>query len=286
MIYIIIPVFNRLHFTIECLDSLRRQTITGYTIIIADDGSTDGTFEHLRRYYPEVVIVQGDGTLWWAGATNAGVKKAMTLSRDPAYDFILTLNNDLVVKEGYLGNLIELAKSNPSSLIGSLSVDINQPEKIHYAGTRWNSKTARYRPSHTGSTVYKDLKKETSSIPTDLLPGRGVLIPVRVFKEIGFYDEETFPHYMADEDFSLRARKAGYTLLVATKAVVYNHIDETGLKEKKRNFNYYKSVFTSMKSATNTRYRWNWARKHATIFPPVYFTIDLLRILKSLIAKG
>ncbi len=284
MIYTVIPVHNRLHFTAACVQSLMQQRYTNHTIIVVDDGSTDGTAAYLKQHYPEAIIVGGDGNMWWTGATNAGVQKALELSVSDA-DYILTLNNDLVVKEDYLDALLAVAAKHSKAIIGSVSVNINAPDTIHFAGTRWNSKTAKYGPGLTAPLSYSDLKSSTDALSTDLLPGRGILIPVKVFKEIGLYDIQHFPHYMADEDFSLRAKKRGYKLVIATAAVVYNHVEATGLNNRKKNWKYYKDVFTSIKSPANSRYRWHWAKRHATIYPPVYFTIDVARIVKSLLVK-
>ncbi|MEP7142926.1 MAG: glycosyltransferase family 2 protein [Ferruginibacter sp.] len=285
MIYIIIPVFNRLNFTISCLSSLMNQRYKNFTIIVVNDGSTDNTEQYLKKHFPEVLMLQGDGNLWWTGATNLGVKKALGFS-NADNDFILTLNNDLEVKEDYLEMLLSIAEKNADSLIGSVSVDINTPDLVHFAGTKWNSTTAKYSPALYKNMSYKKLVNSCETIVTDLLPGRGVLIPITLFLKIGLYDITNFPHYMADEDFSLRAKSVQYKLLVATKAVVYNHVNETGLKKEKHNLAYYKNVFTSIRSPVNFRNRWNWSKRHAGIFPPVYFVFDMTRIFKGLLFKS
>lgn len=284
MIYIVIPVFNRMNFTVNCLRSLLKQQNQSFTIIVVDDGSTDGTKEYLNSHFPEVVVLQGDGNLWWTGATNLGVKRALQLSNSQD-DYVLTLNNDLEVKEDYLQELLTAAKRNPGSLIGSVSVDINHPDTIHFAGTLWNAKTAKYRSPLNKNIFYQSLVESSDTVVTDLLPGRGVLIPISLFKQIGIYDLASFPHYMADEDFSLRAKAAQFKLLIATRAVVYNHVNETGLKKQKHNLQYYKMVFTSNRSPVNFRNRWNWAKRHAGIFPPLYFVFDMTRIFKGLLFK-
>lgn len=281
MIYVVIPVFNRLTFTTECIKSLLKQTHQQFTIIVVDDGSTDGTADFLQQHFPEVMVIKGNGNLWWTGATNAGVSKALQLSTSES-DYVLTLNNDLVVKENYLQSLLKVSEQYPKALIGSVSVHINAPDTIHFAGTKWNSKTAKYGSQLQKTIPYHQLQHQSDAVPTDLLPGRGILIPIKAFRELGMYDITYFPHYMADEDFSLRAKKAGYQLLISTQAAVYNHVNETGLKNRKKNLRYYVDLFTSIKSPVNSKYRWHWAKRHATIYPPVYFTIDMARIVKSL----
>lgn len=262
-----------------------KQRYTDYKIIVVDDGSVDGTSGYLQSHFDNVIVLQGDGNLWWTGATNLGVNKALQLSTSPN-DFILTLNNDLEVKEDYLESLLAAAKHYPISLIGSVSVDINTPDKVHFAGTKWSASTAKYKRAICKSFSYKELVKAHDIINTDLLPGRGTLIPIVLFNVIGLFDDSAFPHYMADEDFALRAKKMHYKLLIATKAVVYNHVSETGLKKQAKSFMYYKNVFTSIRSPVNFNNRWRWAKKHANIFPPVYFLFDMTRIVKGFFIKS
>jgi GT2 family glycosyltransferase len=282
MIYIVIPVHKRLAFTISCVESLAVQTYRQFKIVIVDDGSTDGTEHYIREHYPDIILLKGNGELWWTGAINLAVEKILSMSSDEN-DYVLTLNNDLVVRPDYLQNLLTIAQENKDAIVGSVSVHIDDPEHVHFSGTEWNSKTAKYRPSLKGSYSYTWLKNLQQTVKTDLLPGRGILIPISVFKELGLYDNVAFPHYMADEDFSMRARKAGYRLLISTHAAVLNHVAATGINNKKRSFKYFINVLTSIKSPSNIRNRWNWAWKHATIYPPVYFMADMLRIFKGML---
>jgi GT2 family glycosyltransferase len=282
MIYIIIPVHNRLAFTSSCIESLAAQTYRQFQIVVVDDGSTDGTENYIREHYPDVMVLRGNGNLWWTGAINLGVQKVLPIASDE-FDYILTLNNDLVVKPDYLENLLTIANENQNAIIGSVSVHIDNPEHIHFSGTAWNSKTAKYRPAIKRLYTHTTLKGLQPTVKTDLLPGRGILIPVSAFRKLGFYDSSVFPHYMADEDFSLRARKAGYSLLISTHAAVLNHVSATGIVNKRRSLKYFIDVLTSIKSPSNIRNRWNWAWRHATIYPPFYFIADMARIFKGML---
>jgi len=73
MIFIVIPVYNRINFTKKCLNSIKQQTYQNYRVVVIDDGSTDGTAALLAEEFPEVHVIQGDGNLWWTAATNLGV---------------------------------------------------------------------------------------------------------------------------------------------------------------------------------------------------------------------
>ena len=58
-VYIIIPLFNRLHFTKECLSSIKAQAYKNIVTIVVDSGSTDGTYEYIKENYPNIKIIFG-----------------------------------------------------------------------------------------------------------------------------------------------------------------------------------------------------------------------------------
>jgi GT2 family glycosyltransferase len=283
MIYIVIPVFNRWHFTKACLASLASQANKGFVTVVVDHGSTDGTSQHILAEFPEVVVVKGDESMWWTAATNAGVKYALEKNAD----HILTLNNDLVVGKDYIDHLASAALANPRSIIGSVTLDIDQPEKVMFSGGSWNAWIAKYRSAVDLQKAYSVLKDQYATVSSDLLPGRGTLIPATALREAGLFDEVNFPHYMADEDFSLRAQKRGYSLLVNTSCVVFSHVGATGLNgqhSKKKVIAMLMDDFTSIKSPVKLSVRWQWARKHGKS-PILYFAIDLGRVVFSNLRK-
>ena len=62
VIYVVIPVHNRLDATRECLDSLQCQAHRHFQVVLVDDGSTDGTFDYIKEMYPEVILSGAMGT--------------------------------------------------------------------------------------------------------------------------------------------------------------------------------------------------------------------------------
>ena len=285
MIYIVIPVFNRWHFTESCLTSLRKQSFHEFKIIVVDHGSTDGTGEYITNHFPNVILLRGDSSMWWTAATNLGVAYALKNKAN----FILTLNNDLEVNPNYLSELMDAYKTNKKSIIGSMAVDIEHKNSIVYAGIKWNSWIAKYDPVKTNGMPYSLFIKKHKIIETDLLSGRGTLIPKAVFQSIGLFNAEDFPHYMADEDFSLRARKIGYKCFVCTSAVVYSHYKATGLESNQMKnsnaLNFLKENLLSIKSPNKISVRWAWAKYNGSI-PPLYFLVDFGRVFASLIFKS
>ena len=280
MIYIVIPVFNRWHFTQACLQSLRCQTYSKYQVYVVDHGSSDGTSEHIRRDFPEVAIIKGDDSMWWTAATNLGVQKALEVSSSDT-DFILTLNNDLTVEKDYLEQIVSVSIEKRKRIVGSVAINSKNHNQVVYIGTKWNKWLAKYKNA-MDFTLFNSLPNEHNWIPCDLLSGRGTLIPVQAFKNIGLYDVDNFPHYAADEDFSNRCKTAGYALGIAVKAKLYSEVDATGLKNvhAQKNKEYWKDLFTSVKSPSNLQTRWHWAKKNAPI-PFLYILIDFIRLIIS-----
>jgi GT2 family glycosyltransferase len=199
--FIIIPVHNRLFFTKSCLNALRNQTIKDFHIVVIDDVSTDGTAEMIYSEYPDVILLHGSGNLWWTGATNLGVTYAL----EHGADCVMTLNDDTFPPPDFIENMMFCANRQPEALIGALAVDV-ETGQIVYGGEIINWLSGQ-------SISLKDILKPeemTGLHEVTHFPGRGLLIPSKVFKRIGLYDQVHFPQYAADYDFTHRAIRAGF----------------------------------------------------------------------------
>lgn len=279
MIFIVIPVHNRKQLTRRCLLSLSKQTVSNITTIVVDDGSVDGTSEMIKNEFPQVVLLHGNGDLWWTEGTNVGIRYALSCNPGNEENFILTINDDTEVNSDYLSTLLSAYYQNKPCLVGSACVDINNPNRLEYAGLKmnlyWSGET--HLASHFGYNYQRALSS-SSIIDTDSLPGRGVLIPFSVFEKVGLYDADHFKQYMADIEFSVRARKAGYRLIVSLSSLVMSHIDATGLQMKPDlSFRKFWNGLSSTRSPINLSLRYHFAMRHAPT-RWLYFLLDVGRI--------
>jgi GT2 family glycosyltransferase len=275
-IYIVIAVHNRLEATGECLESLGRQTYRHFKIVLIDDGSTDGSSQFVKENYPDVTVLTGDGNLWWTAATNLGVHHILEACRED--DYVLTLNNDTVLQPNYLETLISAARHVQNALIGSIARDYDQRHICVDEGVdiRWcSAKFIKLKaPSNTS--------RSDSFYSVSALPGRGTLIPVSVFRDIGLYDAQNFPHYAADYDFSLRAVKAGYDLLLHPSCYLYSRTDLTGISNvyNRISFLMWLKSFISLKSPNNLQIRFRFGLRHAPLFcRPTFILCDVFRVI-------
>lgn len=218
-IWIVIPLHNREELTKLCLESLRWQSCQKFKVLVFDDGSTDGTATMIEREYPEVVLLRGDGNYWWARSMNKGIQYAL----NNGAEYIVSLNNDTELSNNYIKAFIAGLEKYPNTLQGSL-VYSKRTKKLIYDGLIRNWRKAK---SERISDLYEE-GNLPDFIEVTYLPGRGTLIPARVFNDIGFYDAENFPQCAADYDFSMRAAIAGYMLKVNTKAILYSLSEVSG----------------------------------------------------------
>ncbi|RZK24658.1 MAG: glycosyltransferase family 2 protein [Hymenobacter sp.] len=238
MLYIVIPVFNRWHYTRECLESLRQQTSQDFRTVVVDDGSTDETAAALARDYPEVEVVTGDGNLFWTAGVNAGIRRALALGADR----VMTMNNDVVAAPDFVAQMLAAAAQNPTAVLGALEFDADTGEAI-YGGERLDFRT------NTRHDLLEEVPagQRTGLHPVTYLPGRGLLIPKAVTDKVGLFDEKRLPHYLADFDYTSVARRAGFPVYCNYDAKLSTYPEESGqtLTRKQRSLKgYYQHLFS------------------------------------------
>jgi len=104
---IIIPCWDQLEFTRSCLAALVRHTRPPWELIVIDNGSTDGTGTYLAGVQDvapmPVIVVHNERNVGFPAAINQGLKAARG-------DYLVLMNNDAVVTNGWLDQLIALAE--------------------------------------------------------------------------------------------------------------------------------------------------------------------------------
>lgn len=214
-IEIVIPVYNRCKTTLQGLRSLSRidKTNLDVHIIIVDDGSTDGTNDAVSLQFPDVQIIQGNGTLHYAAGTNRGISAA--LERKP--DFIVTANDDAIFHEQFLQRLINTAQVNPHSVIGAMLLLWDTPHIVFQVGFEWKTFSGGWHQPENLTAF--DFPREPFEV--EGLAGNCVLFPAEAIRECGLMDEKKFPHGWGDIQFVVRMRKMGWRLLVDPRSLVW-----------------------------------------------------------------
>lgn len=188
-IAVLMTVHNRKEKTFRCLECLYAcQMPEGYSIdvFMTDDGCTDGTADAVRKVYPEVNIIQGDGTLYW----NRGMWTAWNEAAKGDYDYYLWLNDDSFLYSIALEELISESCSHDDKAIIVGATENSDKTTITYGG-------------------YVNGKRQTpqgKAIEVEYFNGNVVLIPQNVYEKLGNLDYH-FRHSKGDFDYGMRARK-------------------------------------------------------------------------------
>lgn len=206
---IIILTQNSLRYTKECIDNILAYTKNKYELIIVDNASTDGTVQYLKSL-ENVTLITNNSNRGFSGGCNQGFHEANG-------EFIVLLNNDTIVTEGWLSNLIKWLESD---------------ENIGIVGPRSNFVLPQQA---VANVTYKSMKKmqefaaqwaESNSgkgFAVDYLSGFCMAFRKELLKQIGGFDERYYPGYFEDIDFSIRTSIFGKKLWVANNVYIHHH---------------------------------------------------------------
>ena len=203
LISIIIITYNDKNNTLKLLESLKKTDYPNYETIVADNGSRDGTAEAIKKMFPNVKIVKNRKNLGYSSAVNLGFKETKG-------DYIVPLSSDMLIfKKDWLKILVQVLESEKS-------IGMVRPMFMRYDNPEISESNVYDGKKNTGFGV-----KDVGQFP-ELVEKKWVgnaIIKREVFEKIGLYDERFFL-YFEDLDFSRRARKAGYKLLIATRSKI------------------------------------------------------------------
>ena len=215
-VHALIPVFNRLVMTRNVLENLRRQELDeALTITVVDDGSTDGTAEFLRDL-DDVVVLAGDGNLWWGGAIDRGLRRTFEIAGER--DWVVFVNNDTELRPDFVQQLLNAARKYAPAAVGSVVRNIQPPHQLISVGPRVDA--LRFSVTDIGIERRDDYASDV--VEVDALSGRGVIFPVAALRAAGGMCPRWLPQYLADYELSLRVCALGWRLLVALDAAVYS----------------------------------------------------------------
>lgn len=206
-----IACFNRRVLTLKCLESLFAQRLPNalrLVVHLLDDGSTDGTGAAVAEAFPQVILHQGDGNLYWAG----GMRLVHGLALAEGHDYFLWLNDDAELFEDALprafATLEDLRRRHGGEhlVVGAM----RDPEgTTTYSGFARGPRLAPWR-------LRRMEPHPDTPLPCDTTNGNFVLIPAAAAHAIGNIPR-AYRQSLADLDLGFRARRLGFGLWIAPK---------------------------------------------------------------------
>ena len=204
---VVVLNWNGWQDTIQCIASLLSTDYAHFSLLLVDNGSTDGSVDHIKNAFPSINILQSGSNLGFGGGCNVGMRYALTQGAK----YIWLINSDAKVDPGALSALVEMADQNPAlGAVGSVLYEADQANRIQlWGGGRVNLwlGTSRHR---------------RFAGPIDFVSGASVLLRCAALQKIGLFDEARFFMYWEDTDLAFRLRKAGWQLAVAADSKIWH----------------------------------------------------------------
>ncbi|MFA5801411.1 MAG: glycosyltransferase family 2 protein [Thermoleophilia bacterium] len=219
-VWVVIVNFNSYGDTAECLESLAVSTYSGMTVVLVDNGSSDGSGQELEKKYSQVKHIRSEENKGFAGGANLGIRSAL----DSGAKFICLLNNDTLVEPGFIEPLVERAGATPDAgIIGGKILYADNPDIIWFAGGSIDRR--RGFTSHRGQDL---ADSATFNKPgyVDYVTGCLFFVRASLFSQLGLLREDFFM-YAEEVDFCLRARRAGFRCFFEPGSVIMHKVSRS-----------------------------------------------------------
>ncbi len=217
LVSVLIPTWNGKDLLRACLSSLARQSFKDFEVIVADNGSSDGTAAMLEEEFAWVRVVALERNLGFA----RGVQAAYDASRA---DLIVLLNNDTEAASSWLAELAAAAADHPEAASFACKILLlGDPERLHSAGDYYG---------YDGVPGNRGVWERDGPAYSErgwVFGAQGAACAYRrsLLDDIGFLDADLVS-YCEDVDLSWRANLRGYRCLYVPEARVLHHVSATG----------------------------------------------------------
>jgi GT2 family glycosyltransferase len=213
---VIVLSWNGAADTLACLASLAKVRQPEFTVILADNGSTDGTVALVRQAFPEVEILELGRNLGFAAGNNAAFRSL----HGRGFDRVVFLNNDTVVDPGFLQPLLDELQKPWVGIAAPKILYMDDPGRIWYAGGVLESATGLIE--HTGIRQPDGPRFDTPE-PVWYATGCCLGMRSRDFEAVGSFDER-FRMYGEDVDLSIKVRKRGLIVMYQPASRIWHRV--------------------------------------------------------------
>ena len=248
----IVPVYNRPDEVDELLDSLTRQTLTGFEVIVVEDGSAVPCAEVCRKYADRLDLHYFDKPNSGPGQSrNYGVERALG-------EYVIILDSDVVLPEDYLQAVDDELRCSPADAFGG-------PDSAHSSFTD-TQKAISYSMTSFFTTggIRGGKKKLDKFYPRSFNMG----VRREVYQRLGGFSRMRFGE---DIDFSIRIFKAGCRCRLFPEAWVW-HKRRTDFRK------FFRQVYNSGIARINLYKKYPESLKLVHLLPMV-FTVGVLSML-------
>jgi GT2 family glycosyltransferase len=243
-IFVVILNWNRKKLTGKCLESLANIKVKGFivNVLIIDNASSDGSVNYLKKKLKEIIsrkkflsgkVIVNDANFGYAAGMNVGLKYAM----NGGADYIIALNNDIILDRNLIMELLKTAQSNKDAGV--------MCPKIYFAkGFEFHK--GRYKKNELGKVIWYaggdidwanmhgvnhgvdvvDKGQYDNIRETDFATGNCMFFNKNALEAVGLFDEKYFM-YLEDMDLSLRMSMNNWKVLYVPSAVLWHKVAQS-----------------------------------------------------------
>jgi glycosyltransferase involved in cell wall biosynthesis/GT2 family glycosyltransferase len=219
---VVVCVHNALEDVRLCLWSVLHKASRRFRLIVVNDGSDDATSELLARIAEEnaaiTLIHREDPPHGYTIAANLGLRASTS-------DYVVLLNSDTIVSYGWMERIVEYGERHQQvGILGPLSnAASHQSVPERRSAGEWATNPLPSWLTEDGMALMLEQAAPRTDTRLPFINGFCYAIKREVISSIGIFDEQSFPEGYAEEnDFSQRARNAGYELAVVDDAYVFH----------------------------------------------------------------
>ncbi len=224
-IAILLATFNRKEKTLTCLRNLQKQRLPEGAVIevyLTDDASSDGTADAVREQFPDTTVIDGTGSLYWSGGMRSSWKAA--LSSDA--DYYLLVNDDTYLESDAILRSLQCIndylRENDTYAISVGRTKDPVSGEVTYGG---------YRLYKRKKLKHYLVPNDDKVVECDLGCANIMMVPSQIAAKIGIISD-AYTHGFGDYDYTLRAKEAGFKVLIPP-GVLGTCVDDHGAKDYK-----------------------------------------------------
>lgn len=224
---VVIPTHNRKKSVERLIRSIVKSTYKNWEIIIIDDASNDGTYNHLRSKFRnrKILVFKNKRNLFTGGTRNVGQKKSKG-------KYILFIDDDNVVDKNMIQEMVKTFYADPYiGEVGPVNYSFNKKNKIFWTRTArnmWTTKTYHVTKIPRSKKFW-----ETPDVPN------AFMVRADVVKKNKIQFNPNYGIMYEESDYAYRIRKLGYKIVVSKSAKIYHDIEEYSKKRKTKDYMYH-----------------------------------------------
>jgi GT2 family glycosyltransferase len=214
-VFIVVLNRNGRGYTLDCLHSLAGLSHPNVSVILIDNGCQDFTAAEVAQLLPGTHYLRSAVNLGFTGGVNLGSQRALECGAD----YVLLLNNDTRVEPDTVTELVRVATTDATvGVVGAKMLQLDAPGRLETAGLRLDLRWGRVYQIGFGE---QDVGQYDDTTDVAVVSGGAMLLSRALCARVGQFDDRYF-RYLEDADLCLRARRAGFRVVLAPRARVHH----------------------------------------------------------------